>query len=170
MIRPRLSIAAGVGLVLLAGFGLAALRSATVLWVQAVATGSLGLLTFAILRGCAGRNRPFWRGFAVFGWLYALICFGPWTEDHIRPMLLTSYLLDFTWLISPRQGPVSVGLMGPGPLAGPAYSFSHDEWYIRYHLIGHWLAALIAGAIGGGLATLRGGRGRPDDDHGGEPS
>lgn len=169
MIRPRFSIAAGVGLVLLAGLGLAALSSASVPWVQTIATASLGMLAFAVVGATSGRNRAFWRGFAIFGWLYALVSLGPWTEGHIRPMLMTTGLLDFAWLISPHRGQVSVSLMGPGPLSGPAHAFAIDEGYVRFQLIGHWLAALVAGAIGGSLAVLMGSRGGLDDDRGGTP-
>lgn len=68
---PRISIAGLLWLILLCGIGLAAMRSPTLLWNQALYTATVILLLgsiFGVLR-----RRPFWVGFALFGWGFLLV-------------------------------------------------------------------------------------------------
>src|SRR5262249_4779035 len=72
MSRLRFTIAQAMALVLLAGIGFAALRSASVLWASAVFTLTVTVLSAALLAAMArrGRARMTWAGFALFGWIY----------------------------------------------------------------------------------------------------
>ena len=79
MLRPRITLAQLMAIVLIIGFGFAALRNANAFW--AVATFNLAIflnataLVAAIVR--KGRARAAWSGFAVFGWGYLLVDFLP---------------------------------------------------------------------------------------------
>ena len=57
---------------------------------------AIGVLLAAVVGAsvAAGRRRAFWLGFAVFGWAYGVLAFGPWLRDEIRPRLLTSTAID----------------------------------------------------------------------------
>jgi len=79
-------------LVLAIAFG--AFRSASQIWARAIFTMTLGILFFGIL-GAAfrkGEARVWWAGFALSGWAYLVLAFGPWSNDHVRPHLSTTDL------------------------------------------------------------------------------
>lgn len=88
--RPRVPIAGLVVAVAAVGIGLAALRSATGYAAAAMVTAAFVLLLAATLGAVWGRARPFWSGFALFGWAYAAVGLGPWFADDPRPHLLTT--------------------------------------------------------------------------------
>ncbi|HEV3164060.1 MAG TPA: hypothetical protein VGZ22_08515, partial [Isosphaeraceae bacterium] len=56
--------------------------------LAACAIGTLG----AIFR--RGPRRAFWAGFAILGWGYLALAFGPWFASSVRPHLLTTRLFD----------------------------------------------------------------------------
>ena len=72
MTRYRFTLAQSMAIVLLIGVGLAAMRSASVLWSSTVFTLTVAVLSAAILGAMArrGRARMTWVGFALFGWVY----------------------------------------------------------------------------------------------------
>ncbi len=75
----RFSIRALLAFILLVGFGLAALRGATLPWAAASILLALAAVGTSVL-GVAtrrGRDRAPWLGFAVFGGLYFGLHFGP---------------------------------------------------------------------------------------------
>src|SRR5690242_7812633 len=77
--NPRsVTIAGLLGLVLVVGMGLAALKSSTVLWTTASTTLVLALLLTAVAGGIflRGTDRAYWIGFALFGWAYLLLANG----------------------------------------------------------------------------------------------
>jgi hypothetical protein len=90
----RISIGGLMALVILAGVGFAALRSASELGASLLFTLALGLLATAILGAMfrRGRQQAFWAGFALFGLGSMLLGFGPWADTAIRPRLLTTRL------------------------------------------------------------------------------
>jgi hypothetical protein len=80
--RLRVTIRGLIALVLLVGFGLAALRGATIGWTAASILAVLAILCTATLGGLVrrGPSRSEWIGFALFGWAYFLLHFGPWAD------------------------------------------------------------------------------------------
>jgi hypothetical protein len=96
-------------LVVVAAFALAfaALRSASDLWFGAVYTFTVVLLlvTVIVARFRRGDEKAFWFGFAVFGWGFFLLGFGPWMiplenleegePGRLNPSLLTSKAIFF---------------------------------------------------------------------------
>ena len=100
--RWRPTVAGLMGLVLLFGFGFAALRRPTALWASGLFAAALFSMAIAFLRGIAteGRDRAGWLGFAIFGWSYLLLGFAPGypPEGSIEPDLprpLTNRLLVY---------------------------------------------------------------------------
>lgn len=91
----RFTIAGLMGVVLVAGVGIAALRSPSALWDGALFTAALIALGVASLGAFQfrGRARASWAGFAVFGFAYLGLTSGPWT-DSIRPRLATTQALE----------------------------------------------------------------------------
>lgn len=100
MRRPRLSTARALALVGYVAALLAALRSGSDLWFKTIYSATFLVLLYA---GLAARHRgPFWYGFAVVGWAYFLVGYGPWIEGSseiswagaINPGLLSEILTD----------------------------------------------------------------------------
>lgn len=96
MRRPRFSIGGLMAAVLVAGVGLAALRSASPLWGRLVFTAALAAVGLAALAAlvAGGRRRAFAAGFVLFGGGALLLHFGPWCRAEVRPYLATTALLD----------------------------------------------------------------------------
>jgi hypothetical protein len=96
MPRPRVSIAALMGVVIASAIAIAALRNASENWAGAILSAvaaALGLATLgAVFR--RGREQAFWLGFVLFGAGYALFIFGPWFSEEVRPHVASSSLLD----------------------------------------------------------------------------
>ena len=143
MPKLRLTIAQVMAIVLIVGFGFAALRNANDLW--AIATFNLAIflnstaLVAAIVR--RGKSRPASTGFAVFGWAYLLVDglpdrssgslgFGPISKPHL--------LLDrgFTFVQSYMQPPGGFGIVHD--------QVSHSLQIIAFALIGSIVAHIIA--------------------------
>jgi hypothetical protein len=85
----------------------AALRSGSDLWFGAFYTFTVVLLLLAVIvaRFRHGDEKAFWFGFAVFGWGFFLVGFGPWMNPvadsdeglvgRLNPSLLTSRFIFF---------------------------------------------------------------------------
>ncbi len=96
-------------IVVVAAFAMAfaALRSASDLWFGAVYTFTVILLLLSVIvaRFRRGDEKAFWFGFAVFGWGFFLLGFGPWMiplsdleegePGRLNPSLLTSKVIFF---------------------------------------------------------------------------
>jgi hypothetical protein len=105
MVQPlRFSLAGLMGLVVVAGVGFAALRSASELWFSALLTLLLLALPASALGIILGRGggRAASLGFLVLGTSYLLLAFCPGIAPDVRPHLLTSHLLD---ALFPRMHP-----------------------------------------------------------------
>jgi hypothetical protein len=161
------------GLVTIVALGCAALRSPSELWASSLFTFTIVVLLAAILRAILRRGpaRAFWIGFALFGWGYLLLIFGPWFGRCPAPPLLSTEALTYLQAKLHKSQPappqmitappysqmvVSGGSGGavttvwstvsPAPL-GPA----GIDWF---QSIGHSLLAQFAGILGGVLACL----------------
>jgi hypothetical protein len=93
----RVSIATLMIVVLVCGVAIAALRDASDTWAGVMLLLTFGLLGFALLgiRRRTGARRAYWEGFALFGWSYLVLAFGPWFGDSVQPRLPTTALLDY---------------------------------------------------------------------------
>lgn len=82
--RLRVTVAGLMGLVVVLGAGLAALKNASELWALAVRLFVLGLLATAILGALyrRGARRAWWVGFALFGWGYEAMECAPWSPPE----------------------------------------------------------------------------------------
>jgi hypothetical protein len=146
--RGRIRIATFMAIIAGLAVAMAALRDPALLWV-AIA-GSLafaGLIVATIGSAVAARHRPFWVGYAIAGWVYLALALGPWFSDHVRPALMTNFLLD--WLWDQRFPRASSTLI---PTAGtPRPPFGFD--YQRFQWVGHSLSDILH-ALAGGLAGV----------------
>jgi hypothetical protein len=109
MRRPRVSLAGLMGFILVCGLGIAALRDASETWAGVMLLATLGLLAAAVLGVVyrRGGRRARWLGFALFGWGYLVLTFGPWFVSEVRPKLPTSKLLnDLHARLNPSPEPV----------------------------------------------------------------
>jgi hypothetical protein len=165
-----------MAIVLLLAVGFAGLRTATALWASAAFTLTVTLLATALLgaAACRGRPRMACLGFSIFGWVYLLTTFWLWPGPNgvSAPPFLTKMLLDAIQPVSMTSAVMTVdpGPAGeemrveppplvttplPGnrgtrtaPFAGRVVNLLH------YRRIGHMLAAVAFGLLGGLLATL----------------
>jgi hypothetical protein len=181
----RFSLATLVAAVFAMALALAALRYASPLWSSAVFSLTLGVLLVALVSTLFGQGpaRAFSGGFAVFGWAYACVAFGPWFADRAPPLITVPILTRaFEWL---APHPVRVGdnvLVLWGSSWWPCtvldikngqyfihydgYNSTSDEWVttprIKQHdprsfvQIGHSLCAITVGLLGGTLAVAVG--------------
>jgi hypothetical protein len=144
MTRPRLTIAQLMIVILLVGFGFAALRNANQFWASA--TYTLAIISILVALLCAfarkGKARMTWAGLAVFGWAYLLIDLLP---DR------------------------SVGSLGAGPIPWPSLiiewgtaqlqPFIHPlapgtyDW-AYYDQVSHSLGIILFGLIGAVIGRL----------------
>jgi hypothetical protein len=144
MVRPRLSIAGLLTVVLVSAVSLAALSSATDLWVSIVTTAAFGVLGYALIGAAVrrGRWRAFWIGFAIFGFGYLALASG--VESRRR--LVTTRLLDAVArlhketpkdlgdrLVAERQGETIGATVlevkdGKYKVNFDGWSSYHDEW------------------------------------------
>ena len=108
--RFRISIATMMGVVLLVAVGFAALGNPSPI----LASTAFALVVLTLLAGTTvalvGRE-PFWVGFAVFGWGWLVLSFGPWSQETpvprpvMTPLWAELYLrlgLDGEYESSPR--------------------------------------------------------------------
>ncbi len=102
--RPaRVTIARkSMGVVALAAVGLAALRHPSPLAASALFSLAVALLFAAAIAGISlpGRRRAIWSSFALCGFGYLLLSFGPWSTMEPGPHLITEPLIGFAYSAS----------------------------------------------------------------------
>jgi hypothetical protein len=153
--RFRISIRGLVALILLVGFGLAALRGASLGWATASILLAVVALATATLGAIVGRGtgRASWIGFAVFGWIYFLLHFGPaaeWKKGY-GVAHFTTWTIDE--LVLPRIAPeLAEGL-----------SIGGEEEFIRLRsgqsgsfvwTSSHALISILLGLLGAAIAPV----------------
>jgi hypothetical protein len=129
------------------GAGVIALRESSDLMASATATLAVAVLLGAVLFARFGeemRRRFFW-GFAVAGWAYLILSYGP-LGSPLRKDLATTVLID---RLHPAPEP-----NGADPQRANLWRVDHERW----QLVGHSLFALLAGQAGGLLASRLGDR------------
>jgi hypothetical protein len=167
--KSRTTILGLMAAVLLAAILFAALREATDWWASGIFTTTLTGLAFAALYAVyrRGERRAFWAVFAVFGWGYIVLTFGPGCETTIRPRLVTTRLLDALFpIVHPAPEPTvrfwDASTGKPLDAGKPAnhVTFAPDGRMLGWGMgtsparesfqdIGHSLAALLLAGIGG---------------------
>jgi hypothetical protein len=166
MRRVRISIAGLMAVVLFCAVGVAALRAASETWAGLILTATLAILAVGLL-GAIYRRGPahaFWGGFALFGWGYLLLCFGPWFASEVQPHLASTGLLDRLYPqiagVSPtdtatyiRRVWLDVYGTPPPPQAVSAVRFSGDGTKIAED---PWAAVWQWAGAGQGFRGLRG--------------
>ncbi len=131
-----------MGFVLFAALGLAALRSATKVWVGTMFLLTCVSLGFAILNAVysRGERRAWWLGFSILGWTW-LIAIATRAELSVPTLPASGVLLAF----APYLG--HPGLSTPATPEAAAARF-------YYLLIGHDLFALVFGFMGGMMGRV----------------
>jgi hypothetical protein len=173
-LRARISMTGLMAAVLLLAVGFAGLRTASALWASAIFTFTVTLLAAALLGAVASRGRPriAWLGFSIFGWVYLLTTFWLWPEPNgvSAPPFLTKALLD---AVQPASMPPTTMTIDPGPMGAmsteprpmvPALVRPGVTGVVRYtgrvinllhyRRIGHMLAAIAFGLLGGLLGSI----------------
>jgi len=177
--RVRFTIARLLAVVLACGVAFGTARAG---W-EVVASATFTLVAVALLTSVVfavlGR-RPFWVGFAVFGWGALLLFFGPWSKETPVPRPLTTYLLEELYPLigfRPANNSMTAYNESAGVLAqvrGKGVVLA-----IPYMQFGHALLALLM-AFGGAswMAIVYAGRrtgprrdvDEPEPDHAASPT
>jgi hypothetical protein len=150
MNRLRLTIAQSMGIVLVVGFGFAALRKADDFWASATFTLAITSISVAFLGAFArkGKARTAWSGFAVFGLAYLIIglsrplnvpgavYFSYTGGSEPTPALLIDWGLRY---LQPYLNPLPPGASGVIPYD----QVSHSLGSILFGLLGAMLGRLV---------------------------
>jgi hypothetical protein len=148
---------------ILGALGYLCRRKPTSAWTGLAWMLALGFLLTAGLEALfrRGRERVFWVGFLVFGWVYMILSFNHWPFEYVEGHLLTTRVLDEIYLAVHPEPPrtparTAVGywdLMGhkPGQQDADVY---HKINQIQFRWAWHSLAA-IAAALAGGIVAVR---------------
>jgi hypothetical protein len=191
MRRFRITLATLMAIVPFFAFAFAALKYADDLWASAAFTLAAVVLSLAVVGTLVrrGSGRAFWIGFAVPGWVYLALSFGPWFPSMAisPPPLLPTRLLAYVYPYlarperpdrtfepskvvdpilaeqpsSPPGGMVLISEVDHQPTGPVVYGWS-TYWYSR---VGHSLSALFLGLLGAMAGLLMAGR----DDRAGVP-
>ena len=138
MSRPRSTIAQLMTLILLIGFGFAALRNANDYWASATFTLAMISILVAPLGAFArkGKARITWAGFAVFGWAYLLVDLLPDRSPRtfgIAPIPWPGLIIDAgAALLQPYIHPWVPGV---------------SDW-LEYDQVSHSLGIMLFGLVG----------------------
>jgi hypothetical protein len=109
-----------LGVIALIAIACASLRSASEIWASAAFTATLGVLLLSVV-GLIFRHRAsraFWGGFALMGWSYLFLVFGPWCRENAGPQLLTTKLLEYVHPKLQRSAPPSLAVTLGVPAVG----------------------------------------------------
>lgn len=111
MRRPQFSLRAVGAAIVAVALACAALTYASPVWATLTFTGTIGSLLLALpaIVYRIGRERAFWVGFALLGWSYLILVFGPWFQANIRRHLATQQALEFLLPKMQRTETVSLG-------------------------------------------------------------
>lgn len=158
MRRPQFSIAGLAWVILVAAFGLAAIRSGSEAWSGAM----FSIMAFAMissLLGVAlarGARQVYWMGFATLGWSYLLLIYVPWLYENVGQFLLARNLFDaIEQVLHPEKSVAVVSLGGFRSMAfsaGGGMSGGRIADLTPFQRIGVALEALLWAFLGGWAA------------------
>lgn len=147
--RVRFSIAYLMGVVLLFGLGLAALKSPTDSRASLIFTATVAVLLTSTLASMI-RRRWTWGGFALFGWASLLLAFGPTEYATQLPRPLSTMILE---ALLPTFGPPT--MFGPDrwlnvvTVVGVRISGRTISTPVAYLQVGNCVLSLVAALVGG---------------------
>jgi hypothetical protein len=159
--RPQIKLAGMMVLVLAVALGMSAVRSPTSALAAVEFTWTLLLLLGGILGVVyrRGERRPFWVGFVLFGWGYALLAFGPWFHMEVQPHLATTRALAELY---PRVHSKPIPAQARQIIRDmDLYSYAYRQYdrevmwdrnLVNFLRIGHSTAAQALALLGGLLA------------------
>ena len=109
MRQSRFTIARMLGIIMLFGIVFAGLRSGSNDWFKLIYSLAFFALVYAAIaaRYCG----PFWYGFAVSGWAYFVIGFGPWigSPPGSEPLRAVNRNLVTSVVLEVVSGSISIG-------------------------------------------------------------
>jgi hypothetical protein len=169
MTRLRFSLLGLAGFVTAAAVGCAALIRASATIASAATTVLVVALSLSAVAALAGgpRRRGFWIGFAVCGWLYVLVIFGP-LADSVGNTLLTTTLLYRASAVMPGSQPpprqikhvVTMPDDGSTELIGVDFTFvsppdpASSGYALQFRQIGQVLCTLLLACLGGVMGQV----------------
>jgi hypothetical protein len=129
MTRLRFSLGWLLGVVAAVAFACAAIRAESDLWASLAFTLCLGVLLVSIVGVLfsAAEPRAFWTGFAVFGWGYLLLVFGPWF-DHFGRSIITTKLLKQLHVKLQRTIPAPAASVASSPGGSAGMGMGQAPW------------------------------------------
>ncbi|QDV38028.1 hypothetical protein [Tautonia plasticadhaerens] len=136
---PRFSIAGLIAVVAVVALVLAAMLGNPGQRASAAVSATLAALLSATVGACVARDRAVWLGASVFGWGYFVVALGPWTQEDLKPHLVTSGLIadaydrtypsstSFPPIYTPQQAPPR----WPDPPKPAGVTFRAPTWWIE---------------------------------------
>jgi hypothetical protein len=170
----RLSIAGMLATVAVVGLWFASLRTASVVWLAAAATVTLGLLLTAVLGAWLlpqGPARAFWRGFALFAWVYFVFVNWDWVGGPLGHDLTGGLRELAEFLFPPDPDVVAAGqfattlrLPAGARMPPPGFDYFNAAQQREMKLgnfveIGRMALSLLFGMVGGLVARSMAARG-----------
>jgi hypothetical protein len=167
--RFRVSIGHLIAVIASCGLAFGALRDPSTWWASGLTLVALAAIVLAVLVAAIGR-RPDFLGFALAGGLYAALVFAPGLSERTRPLLPTTWAIDWFPISNsgigilecPDDLTTTVGTVTYIPLGGfqrwVAVSFTPTPSYYGLaamtdeQRVGHSLFTLLAGALGWSVA------------------
>jgi hypothetical protein len=160
-----------------AAFGCIALVYASPTWGAITFTLAISLLLASLVLSYTGSalRRPFWIGFAVFGWGYWAVLHSPildmepdfnnWRLQGQGPRLISTSLLDWVYF----RGLPLVHAEPQFDLNGRVTNNSRYPRGPDFMRVGHSIFAVLYAALGGlvGAVSYRWSHGRPEQASGG---
>jgi hypothetical protein len=165
MERVRFSISGIMGFIAIAAVGLVGLREGTEVWASLTFALTAIALLMAVpsLIYSQGAERAGWVGFTLFGWVYLVFMFSPWSyQSPGIPSFPTNWLLTTVHERIHAKPQYIPNPNYPGAQSIPGMSIPQFEmpqilkpgttyWMgneLNYRQVGHCLLALAFGALG----------------------
>jgi hypothetical protein len=168
MRKSRITIARLLGVIVILGMIFAGLRSGSNDWFKLIYTVVFLTLIFAAIS--ARYLGAFWHGFAIAGWAYFLIGFGPWIGSPpgseplqaVNRNIVTSVVLEIVSAIMYRVDAAALG--GALPPTDPASMMISQLRSANRDGICHGALTILFAFVGGFVARVvaRRGDGRAD--------